>query len=356
MKLLKRLYEIHSPSRNENRIRTFIKQYVSKNIPDAVIEQDAIGNLYITRGIVENYPCIVAHLDQVQKIHSRDFRAIETRDIIFGYSPSKRQWEGLGADDKNGIWIALQCLARYDVIKIAFFVGEEIGCVGSNAANMTFFENCRFVIQPDRRGYNDIITQISWEKICSEEFLHDVGPERFGYRPQAGMMTDVEALRGNGLSVSCINLSCGYYEPHTDNEFTVKEDLMNCLYFVRHIIETCTKVYAYESTEGYHGHSPYWDTDDYNGTEDMMFDIMMANPDYTPEDAWEVYCMNFPELTETEFLEMYEERMLAYGIEMPKVSASSERKGSDKSSVKKKSKRGKRKIGFFAKSEKRTCD
>ena len=62
MKLLKRLYEIHSPSRNENRIRTFIKQHVSKNIPDAVIEQDAIGNLYITRGIVENYPCIVCLL------------------------------------------------------------------------------------------------------------------------------------------------------------------------------------------------------------------------------------------------------------------------------------------------------
>lgn len=33
MKLLKRLYEIHSPSRNENRIRTFIKQYVSKTFP-----------------------------------------------------------------------------------------------------------------------------------------------------------------------------------------------------------------------------------------------------------------------------------------------------------------------------------
>lgn len=105
-------------------MRTFVKQHVSKNIPDAVIEQDAIGNLYITRGISEDYPCVVAHLDQVQKIHSRDFRVIETRDIIFGYSPSKRQWEGLGADDKNGIWIALQCLARYDVIKIAFFVGE----------------------------------------------------------------------------------------------------------------------------------------------------------------------------------------------------------------------------------------
>ena len=53
---------------------------------------------------------------------------------------------------------------------------------------------------------------------------------------------------------------------------------------------------------------------------------------------------------------MYEERMLAYGIEMPEESALSERKSSDKSSVKKKSKRGKRKIGFFTKSEKRICD
>ena len=88
----------------------------------------------------------------------------------------------------------------------------------------------------------------------------------------------------------------------------------------------------------------------------MMFDIMRANADYTAGDAWEVYCMNFPELTETEFLEMYEERMLAYGIEMPKVSTLSKRESSDKSSVKKKSKREKRKLGFFTKLEKRTCD
>ena len=353
MKLLKRLYEIYSPSRNENRMRTFVKQHVSKNIPDAVIEQDAIGNLYITRGISEDYPCVVAHLDQVQKIHSRDFRVIETRDIIFGYSPSKRQWEGLGADDKNGIWIALQCLARYDVIKIAFFVGEEIGCVGSNVANMAFFENCRFVIQPDRRGHNDIITQISWEPICSEEFLLDVQPEQFGYCPQAGMMTDVEALRGNGLSVSCINLSCGYYEPHTDNEFTVKEDLMNCLYFVRHIIETCTKVYTYESTEGYHGHSPYGDFDDYNGTEDMMFEIMMANPDYTPEDAWEVYYMNFPEFSREEFLDIYGERLLAYGMDIPTESALQKQQMTTSVRVKKKGKSKRTLYGLRLQSKKR---
>lgn len=345
MKLLKRLYEIHSPSRNENRIRTFIKQHVSKNIPEAVIEQDAIGNLYITRGDAENYPCIVAHLDQVQKIHSRDFRAIETRDIIFGYSPSKRQWEGLGADDKNGIWIALQCLARYDVIKIAFFVGEEIGCVGSNAANMTFFEDCRFVIQPDRRGYNDIITQISWEQICSEEFLHDAEPEQFGYRPQAGMMTDVEALRGNGLAISCINLSCGYYEPHTDNEFTVKEDLMNCLYLVRHIIENCTKVYTHEVEYGTDSRN-FYGFEDYNTSEDMMLDIMLAHPDYTPEDVWEAYCMNFPDFSREEFLVMYEERMLAYGMNVLEESTFPKQQTKVSVRTKKKSRFGRSMSGF----------
>ena len=352
MKLLKRLYEIHSLSGKENRMRSFIKQHVSKTIPDAVIKQDAIGNLYITRGVAEHYPCVVAHLDQVQKKHSRDFRAIETRDIIFGYSPSKRRWEGLGADDKNGIWIALQCLARYDAIKIAFFVGEEVGCVGSNAADMAFFENCRFVIQPDRRGYNDIITKISWEQICSEEFLHAVEPNRFGYCPTEGMMTDVEALRGNGLAISCINLSCGYYEPHTDNEFTVKEDLMNCLYFVRHIIENCTKVYTYEiEYEAYSRN--FYGFEDYNTSEDMMLDIMMAHPDYTPEDAWETYCMNFPDFSREEFLDIYEERMLAYGMDVPDELALPKQPSKSSGRTKKKSRFGRSLSGFRQPSKKK---
>ena len=46
--------------------------------------------------------------------------------------------------------------------------------------------------------------------------------------------------------MSCINLSCGYYEPHTDYEFTSKSDLQKCYDFVCHIIENCTKKYKYE--------------------------------------------------------------------------------------------------------------
>ena len=117
MKLLKRLYETYSPSGKEWTMVKFIRKYVTKNIPSTTIEIDAIGNVYITKGEATSYPCIVAHLDQVQDLHSRDFVAIETRDIIFGYSPKNRRQEGLGADDKNGIWIALKCLERHDTLK-----------------------------------------------------------------------------------------------------------------------------------------------------------------------------------------------------------------------------------------------
>lgn len=313
MELLKKLYGIHAPSGKEKHIRNFIKGYIFENIPDAEIQVDKTGNIYITKGHAESYPCIVAHLDQVQRLHSKDFRAIETDDIIFGYSPSNRCQEGLGADDKNGIWVALQCLMKYTALKIAFFVSEEVGCVGSSAADLSFFSNCRFVIQPDRRGFNDLVVQISWGNLCSDEFLSDICSEQFGYVPTDGLMTDIEALRENGLGISCINLSCGYYEPHTDKEFTVKTDLLNCLDFVQYVIESCTKVYLHEAEYCPHGYG----MNDYDEMEDMLFEIMMVHPNYTGEDAWDVYHTNFPGWERDDFIVMYKDYLMAYGFSEP---------------------------------------
>ena len=154
MELLKKLYKVYSPSGKERTMIKFIWNY-TKRITGTKVETDAAGNLYITKGEAESYPCIVAHLDQVQRLHSKDFTTVETGEIIFGYSSRNKRLEGLGADDKNGIWIALKCLRKYDSLKLAFFVSEEVGCVGSGKAVMDFFNDCRFVIQPDRRGYLD---------------------------------------------------------------------------------------------------------------------------------------------------------------------------------------------------------
>ena len=302
MELLKQLYKIHSPSGNERAMKKFIRRYIRTHIPGAQIETDKIGNLYITKGTTPTYPCIVAHLDQVQRNHSKDFIPIETKELIFGYSPRNRKQEGLGADDKNGIWIALKCLEKYDTLKVALFVEEETGCRGSSQAEMDFFTDCRFVIQPDRRGNQDLITHIGWTELCSEEFLKAIGYEQFGYQETTGAMTDILALKENGLEISCINLSCGYYEPHTDHEFTVKEDLWNCLHLVEHIIETCTDVYPHTNTWEIGNRIDDWE---YEEIVTEIYEMLEVDETLSVDDLEFMYGRYYPELRREDFERIY---------------------------------------------------
>lgn len=272
MELLKKLYEIHSMSGREKKFKRFVRKWISANVPEVRMYNDSLGNIYVTKGESETYPIIVAHLDQVQNSHSRDFQALVAGDIIIGYSPKSRAQQGLGADDKNGVWVCLQCLLKYDNIKIALFVSEEIGCIGSSGSDMTFFADARFVLQCDRRNAHDLITNAGWTELCSKEFVSAIQPELYGYKEEEGMLTDVLTLKEKGLAVSCLNISCGYYEPHTDVEFTCISDLMNCLDFVEHIIETCTDVYPHTYSSSYKKSSYYDKYADLSDWEDKPND------------------------------------------------------------------------------------
>ena len=86
MKLLKELYRIYSPSGNEKKMQKFLMWWVKKNIPSAKISKDKKGNIYVTKGESGTYPCIVSHIDQVQKNHSKDFQIIDSCGVLFGYS------------------------------------------------------------------------------------------------------------------------------------------------------------------------------------------------------------------------------------------------------------------------------
>ena len=240
-------------SGQENAMRKFIKKYVKENIPGASCRQDH-GNIYIVKGEADTYPCVVAHLDQVQTKHSPDFTTFEMDGKIFGFSGRSARQEGLGADDKNGIWVALKCLEHFDAIKVALFKEEEVGCGGSEVADMSFFTDCRFCLQADRRNGGDLITNICGP-ICSDAFIKAIKPfaDDHGYKETSGMMTDVETLSDNGVGISCINISCGYYNPHTDEEYTNIVELENCLWFVMDIIESCTDVYPHERTKRFYG-------------------------------------------------------------------------------------------------------
>ena len=304
MKLLKELFRIYSPSNNEKQMQRFIKFWLKTNVPEAEVTTDKVGNIYVKKGVDESYPCIVSHMDQVQKIHSKDFISLETKDYIFGFSPKNKRQEGLGADDKVGVWVCLKCLKKFDTIKAVFFVGEEIGCHGSGKCNMKFFDDARFVIQCDRRNGNDLITSIGgWTELCSPEFIQAINPQQFGYQPENGLITDVGELKDRGLKVSAINLSCGYYEPHTDREFVIKREVINCLRFVEHIISTCTSVYPHEDT-GYHSYGGYddWYGYEWEGDYEMAYDeiesTLLLHPKMTNEELVKMFSGYFFSLTD----------------------------------------------------------
>lgn len=107
--LLKKLYSIYSPSGKEQSMIRFLCSYIKTLPGDISVSQDRHGNLYVIKGKSETYPCLVSHIDQVaHSNHSKDFKAIETKEIIFGYSPGRKRFENLGADDKNGVFICLE--------------------------------------------------------------------------------------------------------------------------------------------------------------------------------------------------------------------------------------------------------
>jgi len=236
IKLLKKLYQINSHSREEQQIMAFLYDYIITNFPSVNIWEDKVGNLYIVKGKAKEYPGVCAHTDQIG-CYKGQIYIYRYKNAIIGVN-EKGQTVNLGADDKNGVWIALELLRTEPFLKVALFVGEEIGCVGSNACDMSFFDNCKYVIQCDRKGKGDFITQAGSVELCSKDWIPAALKSKYGYKNSQGLMTDVQTLKRRGLKVAACNLSCGYYNPHTDSEYTEISELINCLEFVREIIKT----------------------------------------------------------------------------------------------------------------------
>ena len=250
MEKLLEVLSIQSVSGDQFRMFAYIIRQL-QDIPNVTYYTDD-GNVYIQRGIAEDYPCMVAHMDTVHDI-VEDLHPLVFNGMITGFNRVAMEQTGIGGDDKVGIYIALECLRTFDDIKVAFFRDEEIGCVGSYVADMTFFEDCRFVLQCDRRGNNDFIVDASGVELSSKWFKEDVYPilTGYGYKFANGMMTDVMALKENGIGCSVANMSCGYYNPHTSQEFVDSLEVENCLDMCKTLIRCCTKVYGHKHKPRY---------------------------------------------------------------------------------------------------------
>ena len=239
IKRLEQVMSVQSSTYKTERMNRFIKEQV-KGIPNCQIYEDK-GNLYVTKGEATYYPCAIAHTDTVHKI-IKNFKVYTTSDgeSMFAMNEDTLEMAGIGGDDKVGIFIALEVLRKLDNCKAAFFRDEEHGCLGSAEADKSFFDDVGYGIQCDRQGYKDVVTSIYRDSLCSEQFFSDIEPlvTRYGrQRQEFGGITDVGQLAEDGIEASMINLACGYYRPHTDEEFIDVVDVMLTLEFVVNVME-----------------------------------------------------------------------------------------------------------------------
>jgi len=223
--LLKKVLSIQTTSKDDVKMRSFVKSFAKeKNLP---ITEDDYGNLFITKGeSKKGYPCMVSHMDTVHKILS-DFTVFEHKDSLFAYSADGCHQVGIGGDDKVGVYACLQALIDFPVVKTAFFRDEEIGCLGSTKADMSYFDDCNFVIMLDRRENKDFSINAAGVQLSSKEFRTSIKHllRKWRFKETITSITDVMKLKQRGLSVCATNIACGYYFPHFDYEVVIMSDV-----------------------------------------------------------------------------------------------------------------------------------
>jgi len=239
-------------------------------IPGVSYYRDDMMNIYVTKGELnegEYYPMFIAHTDTVH--HKVDKIIVKEENLIrpntFGKSFNNDEVSclkaytedgnptGIGGDDKCGIFICLELLKTLDKVKIGLFVSEETGCHGSSKCDENFLQDVGYITQYDAPG-NHLISEIcSGVRLFerdSEFFIKSIdaiesafGNEMF---VQSHPYTDISQLKKK-IDVCCINMSCGYYNMHSNQEFVSIEDVENAITAGLNMVkELGLKKYKYE--------------------------------------------------------------------------------------------------------------
>ena len=236
------------------------------------LQKDEFGNLFIKIG--ESDVMFTSHLDTATS-------ALTQVNHVFDGNIIKTDGKSiLGADDKAGVTIMLYMIENKIPGLYYFFLGEEVGCVGSRKVagvqKEQKLEGINKVISFDRRGTDSVITFQSSQRCCSDAFGEalskqlNLADETFSYKNDpTGILTDsVQFIK---IYSECTNISVGYRSEHT---FAEQQDIEH----LTKLAEACLKVdwnslpverdpskTEYKSYGSYGGSAYGWDAwDDYD--------------------------------------------------------------------------------------------
>lgn len=187
--------------KSQKQLKCFLSKELQKKYTD-VREED--GFLY-AQG---TFPVLlVAHMDTVHKTLPINLE-LDNESMTLS-SP-----QGIGGDDRCGIYMILQIIKRFPC-SVLFTEDEEIGCVGARKfAKQPWVKDLQFnyMIELDRAGWNDAVFYDCDNKDFEQFILQEF------FELKYGSYTDICEI-APVVGCAAVNLSCGYYKAHTASEY-----------------------------------------------------------------------------------------------------------------------------------------
>jgi len=267
---IKELYEVMqvpSCSRYEFRMAAYIMLWARRNGID--YKFDKKGNIYLTKGKLEDgefYPCVTSHMDSVQD-KAKPFALagaelpLRTKRVKSTTTEEVRHeiyidGQGIGADDKLGVYISLQIVKNSPKCKAAFFVEEEIGMMGSKDLDKDFFNDVAYVIgwdSPDliRAAWKCSGTQLFTADFYKKNIKPVVG--KWGFEDKhfhSEPFTDVVQIREK-TGIMCMNFGNGGYQAHSSTEYLVIEHVDHALGMGLDLVKNIPCTEQYKFTKSY---------------------------------------------------------------------------------------------------------
>ena len=238
--LLKDVLAVPTKTYQEEKMVEFLTNWLNTNGYDYYVQDN--GNIYVTKTTSEvgddfHYPCVVSHTDTVHHIDTINIFEVDLPNYLGDIKPAlmslndEGKQTGIGGDDKAGVFACLVLLQELPDLKVAFFVSEETGCHGSQAADDEFFKNVGYSIQFDApenwmvseflMGTRLFDRDSEFFRVCDEVIdITFKGKQKYGSHPY----TDVLMLRKK-YDFQCINFSIGYYNYHTSKEYVIVDEV-----------------------------------------------------------------------------------------------------------------------------------
>lgn len=210
--------------RDQTQLKVFLSDWLYENYKYVV---DVDGFLYASGNIPV---MLVAHMDTVHK---------ETpKTVWMSLDCNKlKSDEGIGGDDRNGIAMILDIVEQLDDNirpHILFTEDEEVGGLGAHDfVNVGIKPDINFIVELDRKGRDDAV----FYSCDNREFVEFI--EEFGFKEQYGSFSDISVI-AEPLGIAAVNLSSGYYNAHTTNEYIKLDEMDEIMGKVINIIKSQT--------------------------------------------------------------------------------------------------------------------